>query len=70
MSEPLVIDDVEHRLEGARIHLRLAQERATVTLDALGDAVVDAALARVREALAGGASLAEAGPSLQICVLP
>ena len=33
MSEPLVIDDVEHRLEGARIHLRLAQERATVTLD-------------------------------------
>lgn len=60
MSEPLVIDDVEHRLEGARIHLRLAQERATVTLDALGDAVVDAALARVREALARGASLAEA----------
>ena len=60
MSAPLVVDDVEHRLDGARLSLRRGDERSLLTLDPLGDAAVEAALAVVRAELARGATLAEA----------
>ncbi|GAA1693211.1 hypothetical protein GCM10009792_11440 [Microcella alkalica] len=60
MTTSLQIDDVTHALDGARVQLRLGDERAVVRIDAIGDAAVDAALARVRAALASGASLSDA----------
>lgn len=56
----LVVDDVEHRLEGARVTLRRGDERTVMTLDALGDAAVESALQAVTAALEAGASLEEA----------
>jgi UDP-N-acetylmuramoyl-tripeptide--D-alanyl-D-alanine ligase len=59
----LVVDDVEHRLDGARVTLRRSDESAVMTLDALGDAAVDSALQAVAVALESGASLEEAARS-------
>lgn len=59
----LVVDDVEHRLDGARVALRRGDDTAIMTLDALGDAAVESALRAVAVALDAGASLEEAARS-------
>ncbi len=60
MSTSLTIIDVVHSLDGATVELSRGDERATMSLDALGDAAVDAALAVVEAALRAGSSLDEA----------
>lgn len=60
MTAALVVDDVEHRLDGARVTLRGADGSTVMRLDAIGDAAVDAAVEAARAALEAGATLEEA----------
>lgn len=60
VSADLVVDDVAHSLDGARVALRHGEERVTMRLSALGDAVVETALTVVIDALASGSTLDEA----------
>lgn len=60
MTAALVVDDVEHRLDGARVTIRGAEGSTVMTLDAIGDAAVDAAVEAARAALESGATLEEA----------
>lgn len=52
--DTVIVDDVLHRRDGALIAVRSAQERAEFAIDAIGDAAVDAALARLHRELAAG----------------
>ena len=54
MDAVIVVDDVLHRREGAVIHVRSAHESAELAIDAVGDAAVEAALARLRQELEAG----------------
>ncbi len=56
----VVVDDVRHTLEGAVIDVRHGDEAGTIRLEALGDAVVDAALTTLESALAAGGAWADA----------
>jgi UDP-N-acetylmuramyl pentapeptide synthase len=60
MSALVVVDDVEHRLDGAIVHVRIADETFQIRLDSIGDAAVDAALSAVIAALGDGAMTADA----------
>lgn len=55
MDSDIIVDDVLHRREGAVIQVRSAHERAELAIDAVGDAAVEAALARLRGELRAGA---------------
>ena len=54
MDTVIIVDDVLHRREGAVIQVRSAHERAELAIDAIGDAAVEAALARLRGELEAG----------------
>ncbi len=56
----LVVDDVEHRLDGALVMLRQASATALMRVDGIGDAAVAAAVDAATAALAAGATLDEA----------
>lgn len=56
----LTVDDVVTRLTGTEVHVRSGEERAILTLDAVGPDTVDRAIAAVDARLASGASLTDA----------
>ncbi len=56
----IVVDDVQHTLEGAVVEVRRGDESGTIRLGALGDAVVEAALTALESALSEGASWPDA----------
>ena len=55
-----VIDDVVHRLDGSRVQVRLGAETIDLQLNAVGETVVDAAVAQLTELLATGVPLSDA----------
>jgi UDP-N-acetylmuramyl pentapeptide synthase len=55
-----VVDDVVHRLDGAVVQVRLGDETADLTLNAVGSAAVDSAVAQLTDLVAAGMPLAEA----------
>lgn len=56
----LTVDDVVTRLTGTEVHVRSGEDRAILTLDAVGPDTVDRAIATVDARLASGASLTDA----------
>lgn len=56
----VVVDDVVTRVTGTEVHVRAGDERAIVTLDAVGPETVDRAIAMMDARLASGASLTDA----------
>ncbi len=55
-----VVDDVVHRRDGAIVQVRLGAETVDLTLNAVGSAAVDSAVAHLTELVAEGLTLAEA----------
>jgi UDP-N-acetylmuramyl pentapeptide synthase len=60
MKPELVVDDVRHSMSGSQVSLRVGEQCAELLLDAVGQVVVDVAVARVAESLELGTTLGDA----------
>jgi UDP-N-acetylmuramyl pentapeptide synthase len=60
MNTELIVDDVRHSVAGSQVSLRVGEQRIDLMLDAVGQVVVDVAVAAIAQRLDLGETLADA----------